>query len=97
MIECVPGVRPVAVNTAMPPESEILPRSSPVVESRKSIIPVGAPEPGAAAVTVAVSVIDWPNGLLLVADACADVVVASCLIVRLAAVEVLPWSFVSPL
>ncbi len=35
-----------------------LPRSSPVVVSKKSTLPVGVPEPGALAVTVAVIVID---------------------------------------
>ena len=50
----------------MPPESVTEPRSLPVVVSKKSTLPVGVPEPGALAVTVALSVIDRPNGPLVV-------------------------------
>ena len=66
---------------ATPPESVIFPRSSPVVVSKKSTLPVGVPEPGAFAVTFAVIVTAWPNGSL-VAEALAEVVLASGLIVR---------------
>ena len=39
-------------NTATPLERVIFPRSSPVVVSKKSTVPVGVPEPGAFAVTL---------------------------------------------
>ena len=47
VIEWVPGDRDEVLNVATPPESVNFPRSSPVVVSKKSTLPVGVPEPGA--------------------------------------------------
>lgn len=66
------------------PQSVTVPRSSPVVVSKKSMVPPGVPEPGALAVTLAVNVTDSPNGLVL-AEAVAVVVVASLLTVNVPA------------
>ena len=76
MIEWEPAVRDAMLNVARPAESVSFPRSSPVVESKKSTLPVGVPEPGAFAVTVAVTVTVWPNGPPVV-EVLAEVVLAS--------------------
>lgn len=89
LIECEPGVRLATLSAAVPPVNAIVARSSPVVVSKKSTVPVGVPDPGALAATVAVTVIVWPNGSA-VADACAEVVLGSAVIVSLKEFEVLP-------
>ena len=60
----------------------------------KRTVPVGVPEPGALAVTVAVNVTDWPktDGLAVVATL---VVVLALLTTWLSADEVLVAKFVS--
>ena len=58
-----PATRLVVENVAVPDESATPPgvRSVLVVVSKKSTVPVGVPEPGALAVTVAVKVTVWPD------------------------------------
>ena len=84
MIVLAPSGRLAVLKAALPPESATLPRSSPVVVSKKSTLPVGVPEPGALAVTVALSVTGWPKPVLVV-EVLATVVVASWLIVNVPA------------
>ena len=64
-------LKPDVLNVATPePFSVPVPR---VVEpSRNVTVPVGVPEPGALAVTVAVNVTDWPNTEGLAEDTTAD-------------------------
>ena len=59
----VPAARLVVAKVAVPDESATPPgvRSVLVVVSKKSTVPVGVPEPGALAVTVAVKVTVWPT------------------------------------
>ena len=59
MIACEPTERLLVASRALPPLSVAEP--SVVVPSMKVTVPVGVPLPGAAAVTVAVNVTDWPN------------------------------------
>ena len=59
MIACEPTERLLVVSVALPPLSVAEP--SVVVPSMKVTVPVVVPLPGAAAVTVAVNVTDWPN------------------------------------
>ena len=47
------------LNVALPPLSVAVPRVE--APSRNVTVPVGVPEPGVPAVTVAVKVTDWPN------------------------------------
>jgi hypothetical protein len=47
------------VKLALPPESVAVPRVT--APSTKLTVPVGVPEAGATAVTVATNVADWPN------------------------------------
>lgn len=94
-IDCEPGGRLDVTSAATPPERVTVPRVSLVVVSEKVTDPVGVPEPGAFAVTVAVNVIDKPNEPLEV-EAFTLVELASCVIVRLTELEVLFWSFASP-
>ena len=47
------------VNDALPPDS--VPVARAVVPSRKVTTPLGVPEPGETALTVAVNVTAWPN------------------------------------
>jgi hypothetical protein len=72
VIEWLPTERDEVENVAIPEMFNVpLPR---VVEpSLKVTVPVGVPEPGAFAVTVAVKVIDWPKTEGLAEDATTDV------------------------
>ena len=82
------------VNVACPEElSEPVPRT--VVPSRKVTVPVGTPDPGAFAVTVAVKVTLWPeiDGL---ADETIVVVVLAWPTVCVKAAEVLTVKLASP-
>lgn len=56
----MPAASADVLRVATPPASVPIPMEFP--RSRKVTVPVGVPEPGAAAVTVAVKVTDWPNG-----------------------------------
>ena len=95
MIVWEPTGRLAVLKEAVPPESVTLPRSSPVVVSKKSTLPVGVPEPGALAVTVAVKVTAWPK-LDVLADGTTLVVVLSLLTVWVS-VPVLARKMVFPL
>ena len=94
-IECEPGVSMVVLSEATAPEIATVPRSSPVDASEKSTLPLGAPEPGAFALVVAVMVTVWPKAALVVETAAA-VVVASRLIVWLKTLDVLDELLASP-
>src|SRR5438132_8996427 len=59
VIECDPTESAAVVNVATPPES--VPVPSVVAPSLKVTVPVAVPEPGATALTVAVSVMDSPE------------------------------------
>jgi hypothetical protein len=54
------------VKLALPPESVAVARVT--APSTKLTVPVGVPEPGATAVTVATKVTDWPNTVGFKAD-----------------------------
>ena len=58
MIVCVLTDRELVVNVATPPASVPVPMLTP--PSRNVTVPLGTPDP-ATGLTVAVSVIDWPN------------------------------------
>jgi len=60
VIECAPTLRSVVLKVATP-VALIVPVPSVVVPSRNVTVPVGVPEPGASAATVAVKVSDWPK------------------------------------
>ena len=76
VITLAPGGKDAVFNVATPLDRFNVPRSSPVVVSKKSTLPVGVPEPGAFAVTVAVMVTVWPIEPLGI-EVVAVVVVAS--------------------
>ena len=81
------------LNEDTPPESATEPRSIPVDASKKSTLPVGTPEPGAFALTVALIVMVCPRSLLVV-EAVAAIRVASLLIDTMPEAEpacALPW------
>lgn len=61
MIECRPAVSAGIVKVAWPLMRFAVPRF--VSPSRKVTAPVGEPEPGAVALTVAVASTDWPKAL----------------------------------
>ena len=84
----VPAARLVVANVAVPDDSATPPgvRSVLVVVSKKSTVPVGVPEPGELAVTVAVKVTVWPEVAEL-GEALAVVVVLSLLTTWLMAGE----------
>ena len=75
----------VVLSAATPLESVTVPRETLVVASKKVTVPVGVPEPGALAVTVAVMVTVCPMEPLVV-EAVAAVVLASLLIVSVPAI-----------
>jgi hypothetical protein len=86
LIESLPTARAEVVKVAWPPESVPVPRvATPFL---KVTAPVGVPEPGAPALTVAVKVTDWPKTEGLAED---DTVVTleSTVTVWLTAAEVL--------
>jgi len=59
VIECVPTERELRVKVAWPlPSTNWKPKL--VTPSKREIVPVGVPVPGAAALTVVVKVMDWP-------------------------------------
>ena len=74
-----PTARLVVENAAVPEEGAIPPgvKSVLVDVSKKSTVPVGVPDPGALAVTLAVKVTAWPKFAVL-ADEVTLVVVLSC-------------------
>ena len=61
MIECRPVVSAGMVKDACPLTRFAVPRL--VSPSKKVTVPVGAPDPGAVAVTVAVATTGWPKTL----------------------------------
>ena len=61
MSECKPGVSVEIVKVAWPLTRFAEPRF--VSPSRKVTVPVGVPDPGAVALTVAVAITDWPKKL----------------------------------
>jgi len=81
------------VYVATPPLKVPVPRV--VAPSLKVTVPVGVPEPGDAAATVAVKVTDWPNVLGFTLEVTA-VVVPALLTTWDSALEVEPVKFVSP-
>ena len=80
-------------NVATPPAS--VPVPSVVAPSLNVTVPVGVPDAGDAAATVAVKVTDWPNTLGLAEDP-SDVVVAPWFTVCVRPDEVDPVKLVSP-
>ena len=56
---CVPTVIAVVDSAAVPPASVAVPRATPL-SMNVTVPPVGVAALGAAAVTVAVSITDWP-------------------------------------
>ena len=86
-----PAARLVVANVAVPDASATPPgvRSVLVVVSKKSTVPVGVPEPGALAATVAVNVTACPR-FAKPGDAVAAVVVLSLLTTWLIDVEAAP-------
>ena len=78
------------------PEPSKVPVPSVVEPSLKVTVPVGMPEPGAVAATVAVNVIDCPNTAGLTEDE-TELLVADGLTVCVRAEEVLLVKLVSPL
>ena len=69
-----------------------------VAPSNKEIAPVGVPAPGAAALTVAVKVTDWPTTVGLVEEITVVVVLARLTVwVKGEAVLSLPLKLTSPL
>jgi hypothetical protein len=94
VIECEPTLRVLVANVATPEPSSV-PVPTVVAPSLKVTVPVGIPEPGALAVTVAVKVTDCPNeeGFALEVRA---VVVGSLFTVWVRMVEVLVLKLPSP-
>jgi hypothetical protein len=89
----LPTASEEVVKLALPPESVAVPRVT--APSTKLTVPVGVPEPGVTAETVATKVTDWPNTVgFKVDDAVAELL--ALLTVCVMAVEVLPPKLVSP-
>ena len=88
----------LAVENVAVPDERVTPpgvKSVLVVVSKKSTVPVGVPEPGALAATLAVKVTVWPK-LDVLAEEVTVVVVLSCwtlsaVLMRLKAKLVSPW------
>jgi len=59
VIECEPAVSVEVMRVATPPDMVLV--ASGVAPSLKVTVPVGVPDPGATALTVAVKVTGWPN------------------------------------
>jgi hypothetical protein len=93
VIVCVPTVRDEVVKVALPELKLAVP--SVVEPSRNVTVPVGVPEPGATALTVAVNVTDWPNTDALTDDVTV-VELESLATVCVIAAEVLLAKLVSP-
>ena len=81
------------MNVAVPPLSAPVPRLA--VPSLNVTVPVGVPEPGAFAETVAVNVTDWPKSDGL-ADESTAVVVESLLTICVNDGDALPAKFALP-
>jgi hypothetical protein len=94
VIECVPADRIEIVKVAMPELRFAVPRVE--VPSKKVTVPVGIPEPGATALTVAVNVTPSPktDGF---SDDVTVVELLALLTVWLKADDVLPLKVESPL
>ena len=75
VIEWLPIVSVDVVNVAVPEPSKV-PDPSAVEPSMNVTVPVGIPEPGMLAVTVAVNVTDCPNTEGLAEEATAELVVS---------------------
>ena len=84
----------VAALVALPPDKVTVPKLLPSILN--CTVPVGVPEPGATALTVAVKVTDWPEQDGLADDAIA-VVVESLLTVCVRLGDVLVLKLPSPL
>jgi hypothetical protein len=93
VIGCVPAARLDVLYAAWPPTSGAV--ASVVPASWKVTVPVGVPEPGALALTVAVNVTDCP-GAEGFTEETTVVLLPSWLTVCDNVVEVLPVKFVSP-
>ena len=89
----MPTDKPAVEKLAVPLDNVPLPILVP--PSLNVTVPVGVPEPGPLAVTVAVKVIDWPNtdGFALLVTVA---VLASRFTVWVMAADVLPPKLVSP-
>ena len=59
VIECEPAVSVEVMRVAAPPDMVLV--ASGVAPSLKVTVPVGVPDPGDTALTVAVKVTGWPN------------------------------------
>jgi hypothetical protein len=94
VIVCLPSGRLVVLSVALPPDRLTVPRSSLVVVSKKSTLPVGVAVLGALVATVAVKVSAWPK--YWVPEIEPAVVVPAALTVWVRAVLVLVMKLVSP-
>lgn len=74
LIEWLPRLSVEVLNVAIPPLSVFEPKV--VAPSLKVTVPVGVPDPGATALTVAVKVTDWPKTEGFADDATAVVVLS---------------------
>src|SRR5437588_790965 len=93
VIVCAPTARALVLKLAEAPDSVPVPRVP--APSLKVTVPVGVPEPGELAVTVAVKVTDWPNTEGF-AEETIVVAVPSWLTVWVSVLEVLVVKLVSP-
>jgi hypothetical protein len=93
VIVWLPTVRDELAKVALPELKLDVP--SVATPSKNVTVPVGVPEPGATALTVAVKVTDWPNTEGFT-DEVTVVELDAWLTVWVMAAEVLPVKFVSP-
>jgi hypothetical protein len=93
VIVWLPTVNVDVVKVALPPESVPAPMLTP--PSRNVTVPVGVPEPGDAALTVAVNVTVWPN-VEGFSDEVTVVELESLFTVWVMAADVLELKLVSP-